>query len=116
MSKKKFVTMGAVVGTLMLTQGVFAAGIAMTPSQNALSVQSGETVNKVDAVPAYMYQDSNYFMLRDIGRNVGYQVDWDEEVKENFSAPYSEVYRSDDNVLSCINVSDVQYDVNNIDQ
>ncbi len=88
----------------------------MTPSQNALSVQSGETVNKVDAVPAYMYQDSNYFMLRDIGRNVGYQVDWDEEVKENFSAPYSEVYRSDDNVLSCINVSDVQYDVNNIDQ
>ena len=88
----------------------------MTPSQNALSVQSGETVNKVDAVPAYMYQDNNYFMLRDIGRNVGYQVDWDEEVKENFSAPYSEVYRSDDNVLSCINVSDVQYDVNNIDQ
>ncbi|MGM9917011.1 stalk domain-containing protein [Anaerotignum sp.] len=82
MSKKKFVTMGAVVGTLMLTQGVFAAGIAMTPSQNALSVQSGETVNKVDAVPAYMYQDSNYFMLRDIGKIIGYQVDWDETTKK----------------------------------
>lgn len=77
MSKRKFVTMGAVVGSLMLTQGVFAAGIAVTPSQNALSVQSGETVNKVDAVPAYMYQDSNYFMLRDIGKIIGYQVDWD---------------------------------------
>lgn len=82
MSKKKFVTMGAIVGSLMLTQGVFAAGIAVTPSQNALSVQSGETVNKVDAVPAYMYQDSNYFMLRDVGRIVGYQVDWDGNTKK----------------------------------
>lgn len=82
MSKKKFVAMGAVVGSLMLTQGVFAAGIAVTPSQNALSVQSGETVNRVDAVPAYMYQDNNYFMLRDIGKIVGYQVDWDGNTKK----------------------------------
>lgn len=55
MNKKKFVAMGAVLGSLMLTQGVFAAGISVMPSQNALSVQSGEAVNKVDAVPAYMY-------------------------------------------------------------
>lgn len=38
---------------------------------------------------------------------------WDEEVKENFSVSYSEVYRGDDHVLLCVNVSDVQYDVNN---
>lgn len=82
MSKGKFVATGAIVGSLMLAQGAFAAGIAVTPSQNALSVQSGETVNKVDALPAYMYQDSNYFMLRDIGRIVGYQVDWDGNAKK----------------------------------
>lgn len=41
---------------------------------------------------------------------------WDEEVKENFSVPYSEVYKDDSSILLCVNVSDVQYDVNDVEQ
>lgn len=82
MRKKKFVSIGAIVGTLALAQGVFAAEIAVIPSQNVLSIQSGGTVNTADDVPAYMYQDSNYFMLRDIGRIVGYRIDWDGNTKK----------------------------------
>lgn len=42
--------------------------LAVTPSKNTLSVQSGEGVQTVEAVPAYLYQDNNYFMLRDLGK------------------------------------------------
>lgn len=41
---------------------------------------------------------------------------WNEEVKKNISVSYTEVYHDEDNVLLCINVSDVQYDVNNAKQ
>lgn len=82
MSNVKNCVIGAVVGSFILTQGVFAADIAVAPSQNALSVKSETTINKVDAVPAYMYNDSNYFMLRDIGKIVGYQVDWDKNTNK----------------------------------
>lgn len=41
---------------------------------------------------------------------------WNEEVKKNISVSYSEVYNNEDNVLLYINVSDVQYDVNNAKQ
>lgn len=81
MKKKKIFLMGIAAGSIMLTQGVFAAEIDVIPSQNALLVQSGDVANRLEAVPAYMYQDNNYFMLRDIGRIVGYQVDWDENTK-----------------------------------
>ena len=77
MKKKKIFLMGIAAGSIMLTQVVFAAEIDVIPSQNALLVQSGDVANRLEAVPAYMYQDNNYFMLRDIGRIVGYQVDWD---------------------------------------
>lgn len=82
MSKRKFFITGTVVGSLLLTQSVFAAEITATPSQNTLSVQSESSIEKVEAVPAYLYQDNNYFMLRDIGKIVGYQVNWDENTKQ----------------------------------
>lgn len=69
MSKRKFFITGTIVGSLLLTQSVFAVEIAATPSQNTLSVQSESSIEKVEAVPAYLYQDNNYFMLRDIGKN-----------------------------------------------
>lgn len=34
------------------------------------------------AVPAYLYQDNNYFMLRDLGKILGYRVDWNEAKKQ----------------------------------
>ncbi len=40
--KKKFVVVGAMAGTLIFTQSALAAGLAVTPSKNTLSVQSGE--------------------------------------------------------------------------
>lgn len=58
--KKKFVVVGAMAGTLIFTQSALAAGLAVTPSKNTLSVQSGEGVQTVEAVPAYLYQDNNY--------------------------------------------------------
>lgn len=70
MRKKKFFMMVMIVGSLLLTQSVFAAEITATPSQNTLSVQSESGIEKVEAVPAYLYQDNNYFMLRDIGKSL----------------------------------------------
>jgi len=80
--KKKFVVVGAMAGTLIFTQSALAAGLAVTPSKNMLSVQSGEGVQTVEAVPAYLYQDNNYFMLRDLGKILGYRVDWNEAKKQ----------------------------------
>ena len=80
--KKKFVVVGAMAGTLIFTQSALAAGLAVTPSKNTLSVQSGEGVQTVEAVPAYLYQDNNYFMLRDLGKILGYRVDWNEAKKQ----------------------------------
>lgn len=82
MNRKRIVFMGTVAGTLVLAQSAFAAEIAAVPSQNALSVQTGETVEKAEAVPAYLYQGNNYFMLRDVGKIVGYQVNWDDAAKK----------------------------------
>ena len=45
--KKKFVVVGAMAGTLIFTQSALAAGLAVTPSKNTLSVQSGEGVQTV---------------------------------------------------------------------
>lgn len=81
MKRRKFVVAGTVIGSLMLTQGAFAAELAVTPSQNKLSVQSGNLVQNVDAVPAYLYQGNNYFKLRDVGKIVGYNVIWDNATK-----------------------------------
>ena len=80
--KKKFVVVGAMAGTLIFTQSALAAGLAVTPSKNTLSVQTGEGVQTVEAVPAYLYQDNNYFMLRDLGKILGYRVDWNEAKKQ----------------------------------
>lgn len=82
MNRRKFIVAGTVIGSLMLTQGAFAAELAVTPSQNKLSVQSGDVVQKVDAVPAYLYQGNNYFKLRDVGKIVGYDVVWDNATKK----------------------------------
>lgn len=80
--EEKFVVVGAMAGTLIFTQSALAAGLAVTPSKNTLSVQSGEGVQTVEAVPAYLYQDNNYFMLRDLGKILGYRVDWNEAKKQ----------------------------------
>ena len=80
--KKKFVVAGVMTGMLLLTQSAFAAGLAVTPSKNTLSVQSGDGMQAVEAVPAYLYQDNNYFMLRDLGKILGYRVDWNEAAKQ----------------------------------
>ena len=60
--KKKFVVVGAMTGTLIFTQSALAAGLAVTPSKNTLSVQTGEGVQTVEAVPAYLYQDNNEWL------------------------------------------------------
>lgn len=80
--KKKFVVVGAMAGTLIFAQSAFAAGLAVTPSKNTLSMQSGIGTQTVEAVPAYLYQDNNYFMLRDLGKILGYRVDWNEAKKQ----------------------------------
>ena len=41
---------------------------------------------------------------------------WEREVKENFPATYSELYSDENNVILCVNVSDVQYDPDNQEQ
>ena len=41
---------------------------------------------------------------------------WEREVKENFSIIYSELYSDENNVILCVNVSDVQYDPDNQEQ
>lgn len=80
--RKKLIIIGSVAGSLLLTQSVFAAELMAAPSKNTLSVQSESGIKKVEAVPAYLYQDNNYFMLRDVGKIVGYRVNWDENKKQ----------------------------------
>ena len=41
---------------------------------------------------------------------------WENEVKENFSMPYSEIYSDENKILLYINPTDVQYDLNNTEQ
>lgn len=77
--KKKFVVVGAMAGTLIFTQSALAAGLAVTPSKNTLSVQTGEGVQTVEAVPAYLYQDNNYFKLRDLVEIMDFTCGWDSE-------------------------------------
>lgn len=41
---------------------------------------------------------------------------WNQEVKDNFPMMYTEIYKSDKNLLICISASDVQYDEGNIQE
>ena len=38
---------------------------------------------------------------------------WNKEVKDNFALMYSEIYRNNNEILLCVQASDVQYDINN---
>lgn len=38
---------------------------------------------------------------------------WNKEVKDNFALMYSEIYRNNNEILLCVQVTDVQYDTNN---
>lgn len=37
---------------------------------------------------------------------------WEKEVKDNFSVSYTEIYKDDNTIILCVNVSDIQYDIN----
>lgn len=41
---------------------------------------------------------------------------WNNEVKDNFSLAYTEIYKDDKNLLICVSASDVQYDSSNIQE
>ena len=41
---------------------------------------------------------------------------WENEVRENFSMPYSEIYSDENKILLCINPTDVQYDSDNMEK
>ncbi len=41
---------------------------------------------------------------------------WDDEMKESFSIPYSEIFKNNDTLLLSVSVSDVQYDTNDTEQ
>lgn len=81
MSTKKLITLGVIAGSLISIQSVYAAEMVVKPSKNALTIKSADTTEKIDVLPAYLYQDNNYFMLRDIGKLIGYQIKWDSTTK-----------------------------------
>ncbi len=66
---------------ILLAQSVFAAESEAVPSQNSFLVHTGSETVKLEAVPAYLYEGNNYFMLRDIGKTAGYAVVWNGEEK-----------------------------------
>ena len=41
---------------------------------------------------------------------------WDDEMKESFSIPYTEIFKNNDTLLLSVSVSDVQYDTNDTKQ
>ena len=77
MGKKSFGLIAAVMA-VSAAQSVYAAELSVTPSHNSLSVNTFGTVTTVESIPAYLYNDSNYFMLRDIGKLTGFTVDWED--------------------------------------
>lgn len=41
---------------------------------------------------------------------------WNNEVKDTFPIPYSEIFRNNIGILLCVNTSDIQYNINDIEQ
>ena len=82
MNKRNILLSGTVIASMLASQCVFAEDIKVTPSKNSLVLNDNGVVENVEAVPAYMYRDNNYFMLRDIGKITGYKIDWDNDTKK----------------------------------
>ena len=76
--KKKVLGLITAVMAVSAAQSIYAAELSVTPSHNSLSVNTFGTITTVESIPAYLYNDSNYFMLRDIGKLTGFTVDWED--------------------------------------
>lgn len=67
---------------LLFTQNVFAYDIHVVPSKNTLTIIIDDRLEKIENIPAYVYNDNNYFMLRDIGKITGYKINWNDNSKQ----------------------------------
>lgn len=86
MSRRKDVALmltGAVLGA-SLVGGVAAAGVMAEPTWQKIYVD-GEQVR----MTAYNIGGSNFVKLRDIGKEVGFNVYWDNGVQINSAAEYT---------------------------
>ena len=81
MKKNRIILIGIISG-MLLSQSVCASEISVAPSTHTISLESIEARAKIKDVPAYIFQDNNYFMLRDLGKIVGCRVDWNEESRK----------------------------------
>ena len=81
MKKSRIILIGIISG-ILLSQSVCAGEISVTPSTHTISLESIEVRAKIKDLPAYIFQDNNYFMLRDLGKIIGCRIDWDEESRK----------------------------------
>ncbi len=79
--------------------------------ENPFEIEENSTKNSV--VISFFEPESRSLIFSLCYMDMDY---WNKEVKANFTLPYSEVYRGEDNVLLCIKISDLRYDVNNTEQ
>ena len=96
MKYHKYFAVAAMFATLF-TQNTFAQELQVTQSKNTLSIHNNNIEKTIENIPAYLYQDSNYFMLRDIGKLTGYQVEWNTNtgqismIKDNHAVNFEEL-------------------------
>lgn len=65
--------------------------------------------NQNGAAPVLHFYDSSEEML--VFSLARFDLaNWENEIKENFAAPHTEIYRDSNTVWLCVNASDVQYD------
>lgn len=69
---------------MLFSQNIYAMNTQPVPSKNPLLIKTATKEQTIKDIPAYFYNNSNYFMLRDIGEILGYKVVWNGDTKEIF--------------------------------
>ena len=118
---------GAAVMALALSMTVPA--LAAMPDVNVSRIRiKGENDNSVKEASSYLYSGHNYYKLRDMGKILGFGVEWDEQTgniviqrDENAKGEISEAYGKAEKVITskqrliCNGVNAVETECLNID-
>lgn len=68
MKKNKYFFFICGIVCTLFSQNIYAMNTQPVPSKNPLLVKTATKEQTIKDIPAYFYNNSNYFMLRDIGK------------------------------------------------
>ena len=98
---------------ILYESGSLRAGVLLPEGCAKDSFYIWESQNDVTSM-LHFYDPSGEMLVFSLARfDLQY---WENEVRENFAVPYTEIYRDNNTVWLCVNASDVQYDPANAEQ